>query len=280
MNRKALLMFPLLALLALAGCGDGGAANPQDALQTIRERDRLIVGVFTDKPPFGYVDEKGAYVGYDTDIAGYLAASLLGDAGKVEFVSVDPASRIPFLQSGKVDLILANMTVTEERAQVVDFTHPNLRVAVQALVRDDSGIEGFEQLAGRTVIVTTGTTADLWLTRNHPELKLLKFERTSLSLQALADRRGDAYMQDNIVLYGWARQNPGYRVLPEKLGGEAPIAPAVRKGNTQLQDWVSGELVRLIEDGTLRTLYDRYLRSQLPDDLDPAEVLVEAEPQG
>ena len=267
------LILPLLMLLGLGACG--GDAPSGDALQQIRERGRLVVGVFTDKPPFGYVDEQGKYRGYDTDLAGYLAASLFGDASKGEYVSVDPASRIPFLQSGKVDLVLANMTVTPERAQVVDFTHPNLRVAVQALVREDSGIERFEQLAGRTVIVTTGTTADLWLTQQHPELKLIKYERTSLSLQALADGRGDAYVQDNIVLYGWAKENPGYRVLDESLGEPAPIAPAVRKGNDQVRDWVSAEIRRLGEDGTLRQLYDRYLRPQLPDDLDPSNLLVE-----
>ncbi|RML92605.1 Glutamine/glutamate ABC transporter, periplasmic glutamine/glutamate-binding protein, partial [Pseudomonas syringae pv. maculicola] len=90
--------------------------------------------MFSDKPPFGFVNEQGQYVGFDTDLGKRFAKDLLGDEKKVEFVVVEPASRIPFLQSDKVDLILANMTVTPERAEAVDFTHPNLRVAVQALV--------------------------------------------------------------------------------------------------------------------------------------------------
>lgn len=260
-------------LLLLSGCG-GESQESKSSLESIRERGKLVAGVFTDKPPFGYVDEKGEFVGYDTDLAKLLAKRLLGDESKVEFVAVDPVSRIPMLQSGKVDLILANMTVTSERAEVVDFTHPNLQTAVQALVHADSGIERFEQLSGKPIIVTTGTTADLWLTQQGVA-NLAKYERTSLSLQALADRRGDAYVQDNIVLYGWAKERPGYRVLPDILGEVAPIAPAVRKGNQELNQWVSTQIAELIRDGELLRLYDQYLRQQLPDDLDPNEVLVQ-----
>lgn len=229
------LLAPLFGLALLAGCNKAdeppkpAAASPATSyLETIKARDKLIVGVFTDKPPFGFVDEKGRYVGFDTDIGRRLAKDLLGDENKVEFVAVEPASRIPFLQSDKVDLILANMTVTPERKEAVDFTNPNLRVAVQAIVADGSPVQKLDDLADKTIIVTTGTTADIWLTKNHPDWKLLKFEKNSESLQALATGRGDAYAQDNLILFSWAKQNPGYRVLPELLGDEAPIAPAVK----------------------------------------------------
>jgi hypothetical protein len=114
------------------------SAAPASYLDKIKARDKLIVGVFTDKPPFGFVNEAGRYVGFDTDIGRQFAKDLLGDENKVEFVAVEPASRIPFLQSDKVDLILANMTVTPERKEAVEFTNPNLKVAVQALVPQDS----------------------------------------------------------------------------------------------------------------------------------------------
>lgn len=282
MTLRSTLALPLLALGLLAGCDNASTAKAptaapadQGSLATIKARDKLIVGVFSDKPPFGFVDEKGQYVGFDTDLAKRFAKDLLGDERKVEFVSVEPASRIPFLQSDKVDLILANMTVTPERQQVVDFTHPNLKVAVQALVPADSPAQKLEDLKDKTLIVTTGTTADLWLTRNHPDWKLLKFEKNSESLQALANHRGDAYAQDNLVLYGWAKQHPGYRLLPDKLGAEAPIAPAVKKGNTELRDWVNGELTRLGQEHYLLKLYDQYVRAQLPEGTDPQAVIVE-----
>ncbi|MFB4392813.1 MULTISPECIES: transporter substrate-binding domain-containing protein [unclassified Pseudomonas] len=276
------LLAPLFGLALLAGCD-----KPQDAskpasaspatsyLETIKARDKLIVGVFTDKPPFGFVDASGRYVGFDTDIARRLAKNLLGDENKVEFVAVEPASRIPFLQSDKVDLILANMTVTPERKEAVDFTNPNLRVAVQAIVADASPVQKLDDLADKTIIVTTGTTADIWLTKHHPDWKLLKFEKNSESLQALANGRGDAYAQDNLILFSWAKQNPGYRVLPQRLGDEAPIAPAVKKGNTELRDWVNAELAKLGEEKFLLKLYDQYVRKELSDDTKPESVIVE-----
>ncbi|MDF0729406.1 transporter substrate-binding domain-containing protein [Pseudomonas entomophila] len=276
------LLAPLLGLALLAGCD-----KPQDAakpsstspatsyLETIKARDKLIVGVFTDKPPFGFVDASGRYVGFDTDIGRRFAKDLLGDENKVEFVAVEPASRIPFLQSDKVDLILANMTVTPERKEAVDFTNPNLRVAVQAIVAEGSAVQKLDDLADKTIIVTTGTTADIWLTKNHPDWKLLKFEKNSESLQALANGRGDAYAQDNLILFSWAKQNPGYRVLPELLGDEAPIAPAVKKGNTELRDWVNAELAKLGEEKFLLKLYDQYVRKELSDETKPESVIVE-----
>lgn len=284
MSFKTALVLPLIAFILMAGCDKPAEQKPvakaapspsSSYLETIKARDKLIVGVFSDKPPFGFVNEQGQYVGFDTDLGKRFAKDLLGDEKKIEFVVVEPASRIPFLQSDKVDLILANMTVTPERREAVDFTNPNLRVAVQALVPQASPVKTLDDLASKTTIVTTGTTADLWLTKNHPDWKVLKFEKNSESLQALANGRGDAYAQDNLVLFSWAKKNPGYRVLEQKLGDEAPIAPAVKKGNIELRDWVNTELARLGEEKYLLKLYDQYVRPELAEGTDPNAVIVE-----
>ena len=86
---------------------------------------------------------------------------------------------------------------------------------------------------------------------------------------------GYAYAQDNLVLFSWAKENPGYRVLPEKLGSEDPIAPAVKKGNIELRDWVNDRLAKLGEEKYLLKLYDQYVRDKLSADTDPNDVIVE-----
>ncbi|WP_426451893.1 transporter substrate-binding domain-containing protein [Paenibacillus sp. S-38] len=276
----------------LAGCGgqSGGstpAAGTSPAapaaskaegggyIQKIKDRGKLVVGVFTDKPPFGTVDEKGNPTGFENELAKRFAKDLLGDEWKIEFVTVEPASRIPYLQSDKVDLIVANMTVTEERKQAVDFTNPNLKVATQVLVKQNAGIGSLADLKGKKVIVTKGTTADIFLTKNRPDVELVKFDKNTESLQALKDGRGVAYAQDNIILFSWARKNPGFTVLPEKLEKEAPLAPAVKKGNTELRDWVNQELEKLGQEKYLLELYNKYVKEELGPETNPNDIIVE-----
>lgn len=274
-NNKVWRKWLLLGLLGLGAVQGVAQAEQSVTPQQIKERGKLIVGVFSDKPPFGFVDEKGQYVGFDTDLAKRFAKDLLGDASKIEFVVVEPASRIPYLQSNKVDLILANMTVTPERAQVVDFTNPNLKVATQVIVPAKSPIATLADLKGQQVIVTKGTTADIFLTKHRPDVNLIKFEKNSESLQALKDGRGAAYAQDNLVLFAWSKNNPGFRIITEKLEPDAPIAPAVKKGNTELQAWVNQELAALGKEKYLLKLYDQYIRKDLSPETNPADVIVE-----
>ncbi|WP_410513936.1 transporter substrate-binding domain-containing protein [Paenibacillus sp. BR2-3] len=287
------LLTLMMAFVVLSGCGnngangnsggkDGNASQGNSAekataggLQAIKDRGKLIVGVFSDKPPFGFTNEKGDYIGFDNDLAKRFAKDLLGDESKIEYVVVEPASRIPYLQSDKVDLILANMTVTDERAKQVDFTNPTMKVATQVLVSDSSGIQSLDGLKGKKIIVTKGTTADIFLTENRPDVELVRYEKNTESLQALKDGRGDGYAQDNFILIGWAKDNPGFHLVEENLEDVAPIAPAVKKGNIELRDWVNTELETLGKEKFLHQLYDTYVKDELGPDANPDEIVTE-----
>ena len=166
----ALLLAFVFVLASLAGCGKkestDSQAKTEDAgedkgiyrtLDEIKESGKLIVGVFSDKNPFGYVDENGDYQGYDV----YFAERMAEDLGvELEYVSTEPASRVEYLESGKVDVILANFTVTEERAQSVDFALPYMKVALGVVSPDDALITKPEDLEGKKLIVAKGTTAE------------------------------------------------------------------------------------------------------------------------
>ncbi|WP_242270002.1 transporter substrate-binding domain-containing protein [Bacillus cereus group sp. BfR-BA-01408] len=280
---KKFLTFIIIGLLSIlvVACGSNEkktektSAKPSGKIEEIKERGELVVAVFTDKPPFGYVDKDGKNVGFEIDMAKRFAKDLLGDESKVKFVPVEAASRIPYLQSDKVDFVLANMTATDERKKVVDFTNPHLKVAVQVLVKDGSPIQSVKDLEGKKVIVTKGTTADIYLTKNMKNVELIKFDKNTGALQALKDGRADAYAQDNLVLLSWANKNPGFHLLKDKLGGDDLIAIAVKKGNKEVHDWVNKELEKLGKENFLHTLYDKHLKEEFGPQISPESVITE-----
>ncbi|MDV6039559.1 transporter substrate-binding domain-containing protein [Bacillus sp. SM-B1] len=280
---KKLLTFIMIGLLSIlvVACGSNEkktektSAKPSGKIEQIKERGELVVAVFTDKPPFGYVDKDGKNVGFEIDMAKRFAKDLLGDESKVKFVPVEAASRIPYLQSDKVDFVLANMTATDERKKVVDFTNPHLKVAVQVLVKDGSPIQSVKDLEGKKVIVTKGTTADIYLTKNMKNVELIKFDKNTEALQALKDGRADAYAQDNLVLLSLANKNPGFHLLKDKLGGDDLIAIAVKKGNKEVHDWVNKELEKLGKENFLHTLYDKHLKEEFGPQISPESVITE-----
>lgn len=285
----ALALF-LVVLTLLTGCGgtdssSAGSASAQTSssgstaagsarsLEDIKSSGKVIIGVFSDKAPFGYVDEKGAYQGYDV----YFANRIGKDLGvKVEFVSVEPASRVEYLKTGKVDIILANFTVTEERAQSVDFALPYMKVALGVVSPDKSLITDVSQLNGKTLIVAKGTTAETYFTKNHPEVKLLKFDQYTETYNALLDGRGDAFSTDNTEVLAWALQNKGFTVGIESLGALDTIAPAVQKGNTGLLDWLNDEIKTLGKENFFHKDFEETLAPVYGKAVDPDSLVVES----
>ena len=263
-----------LSALALAGALAAGAvslptaadARPLDAVKAAGE---IVIGVFSDKAPFGYVDANGAYQGYDV----YFGNRLAMDLGvKVKYVSVDPASRVEFLVTDKVDVILANFTVTKERAEKVDFALPYMKVALGVVSPENALVKDVKELKGKTLIIAKGTTAETYFEKNHPEVKLQKYDQYADAYNALLDRRGDAFSTDNTEVLAWAIVNKGFKVGITSLGDLDTIAPAVQKGNKELLAWINEEIMKLGKEQFFHkdyaeTLAPVYGKTSNPDDL-------------
>lgn len=206
----------------------------------IKESGTINIGVFSDKSPFGYVDENGEYQGYDV----YLGNRIGKDLGvEINYVSTEAANRIEYLQTGKVDIILANFTVTEERAQEVDFALPYMNVALGVVSPEDAVITSLNEIgAGDEVIVISGTTAETYLTKNYPDIKLQKYDAYAEAKTAFENRNGVAWANDNTEVIAFAIENPGYEVGIPSLGSADTIAPAVTKGNASLLNWLNDEI--------------------------------------
>jgi len=259
---KKIAAFGLTAVASLGlltACGDNSgssaAAKGTDATSTgedkaiyrtldeIKESGTVNIGVFSDKSPFGYVDENGTYQGYDV----YLAERLGKDLGvKINYVSTEAASRIEYLKTGKVDIVLANFTVTPERAEEVDFALPYMNVALGVVSHDDHVITDLGQVtADEQIIVISGTTAETYLEKNNSDIKLQKFDTYAAAKSAFENGTGVAWANDNTEVIAFAKENKGYTVGIDSLGSADTIAPAVTKGNSTLLNWLNDEIKAL-----------------------------------
>lgn len=265
----SLISAALLLAAGLSACGSDAQKASFRSLDEIRNSGKIVIGVFSDKAPFGYVDENGEYQGYDI----YFAKRLAEDLGvEAEYVSTDPASRVEYALTGKADVILANFTVTEERAAQVDFALPYMKVKLGVVSPESDLITDVSQLDGKQLIVVKGTTAETYFEKNHPEVELQKYDEYADAYNALLDGRGDAFSTDNTEVLAWAIQNPGFAVGIDALGNADIIAPAVAKGNTTLLEWLNDEIEALGEESFFHadyaaTLVEVYGEAANPDNL-------------
>lgn len=291
----SILLTAVLSIGMLSGCGSsstadssaeetteqGAEASAEESgvkartLDEIKADGTIKIGVFSDKNPFGYIDENGELQGYDVYFAKRIGQDLLGSEDAVEFVYTEAANRAEYLQSGKVDIILANFTVTDERKEQVDFALPYMKVALGVVSPDSALIKDVEELNGKNLIVVKGTTAETYFSENYPDVNLIKFDEYQEAYDALLDGRGDAFSTDNTEVLAWALQNPGFSVGIDSLGSLDAIAPAVQKGNTELKDWIDNEIKTLAEENFFHADYEETLRPVYGDSADPESLVVE-----
>ena len=290
MKKKILGVLLAVGIIAgvIAGCGNSnttqnGAENASQAsatakartLDEIKKSGKIKIGVFSDKNPFGYVDENGKVQGYDVYFAKRIAKDLLGSEDAVDLVYVEAASRVEYLKSAKVDITLANFTVTDERKEQVDFALPYMKVALGIVSPQKAEITDVNQLKGKKLIVVKGTTAETYFSKNYPDVTLVKFDEYQEAYDALLDGRGDAFSTDNTEVLAWAKQNKGFVVGVESLGDIDTIAPAVQKGNTELLNWLNDEIKTLAKEKFFHKDFDETLKSVYGDSIDPENLVVE-----
>ena len=276
MKKGLVCLMSLLVTLVFVACQTSSVSDSQSQARTveeIKESGKIMIGVFSDKKPFGYVDSNGDYQGYDV----YFGNRIAKDLGvEVEYVPVEAASRVEYLVSNKVDIILANFTVTEERKEKVDFTLPYMKVALGVVSPESQLITDVEQLNGKTLIVSKGTTAETYFTENYPDVNLLKFDQYSEAYNALLDGRGDALSTDNTEVLAWALENEGFKVGIESLGNVDTIAAAVQKGNQDLLDWINHEIVELGKEDFFHAAYEETLAPVYGEAATPDNIVIES----
>lgn len=248
-----------LAIVALIGSLFTVNYAHADRLDDIEKRGQIKIAVFDSNPPFGYVDEKNnKIVGLDVDYANAIAKAL---NVKVELVPTNPANRIPLLTSQKADLIVANFTVTEERAKTVDFSLPYFATGQKFIARRGV-LKTTDDLKNIRIGADKGTVMEITLREKYPSAKVISYDDTPFAFAALRNGVVQAITQDDAKLIGLLanvpeQQRADFEISPFSITKEYQ-AIGLPKGETRLKEKLNQILLKLEADGEAVTIYNRW----------------------
>ncbi|WP_415873130.1 glutamate ABC transporter substrate-binding protein [Brochothrix thermosphacta] len=259
MTMKKKLIFILMTLsLFLVGCGKQVA--DQSSSERIQTKPTITWGVKTDTRLFGLTNiATGEIEGFDIDIAKALTKEIGGKDAKAVFVEVTSKTRIPLLKNGNIDAIIATMSITDERKQVVDFSDVYFDGGQSLLVKKGSKIRSIKDLdADTTVLAVKGSTSAINIRKSAPDAKILELENYSEAFTALKSNQGDVMTTDSGILYGMVAQDKNYAVVGGNFTDE-PYGIAVNKGQKDFVKELNVALKTIKENGTYQKLYDKWI---------------------
>ena len=224
---KRIVLVLLFMCLVFSGCGKKKTAS--DDLSRIEQKGKIIVGVRDDASPFGFRDKNGVLVGYDIDLARILAQNILGNSSAVEFVPVTASNRIMKLNSGEVDCLIATMSITNQRQQILDFSMPYYMAGQAILVRSTSKATSLRDFEGNKLIIVYGSTSERNLRSNVPEVTVLGYKTYNDAYKALKSGKAEGIVADDTILLNFAFNDKSVKLLPKRYSKE-PYAIAFRKG--------------------------------------------------
>jgi ABC-type amino acid transport substrate-binding protein len=258
-----------LALVFLLS--SAGSAAAETTLEKIGRTGSLVVGTRRGSPPFGFIDRNNQWGGFSVDLARLVHANVekkLGKPVKFELRESTPATRIPLLISGAVDLIAGTMTITRARRDSLDFSVVFFVTGAQFLVKKGSPIKGLRDIAGRRIGAQQGSTNEKILREKHPPAQLVVFPDQPAAFTALVQGTIDAFTNDGVQLAGLKAKapNPGEWDVVGEFYTYEPYGMAMRKNDSDFRNLVDFTLMEAIESGEYQKLYDKWFgpRGEVP----------------
>ena len=254
MKKILAFIFSLVIVVTLCACTAKKEDETPNLYEEIIKRNKLIVGVNSAVRPFGYTTPNGELDGFDVDLAKLLAKHILGSETKLEVVPVNPTSRIRILNTKKVDIVIATMTITPQRQMVVDFSIPYYIAGQALMVRSESKINSIADLKGKTAIVIFGSTAEQNIRLLAPETKIIGYKSYDEGYKALKNKKGDAITTDDTILWDYAIKDASVKLLPKRYTKE-PYGIALRKSDSkELKEKIDSVLEYLLKTGQINQL--------------------------
>jgi polar amino acid transport system substrate-binding protein len=210
----------------------------------VKNRKRWVIGTKCDFSPFGYIDVQGRNAGYDVEVGRQFAELAFGKSNRVSFVCVTTPSRIPALQSKRVDIIISTLTWTRARTEVIDFSIPYYGATGRLAVNRSSTINSLGDLSGKTVVTTRGALYAPWTKLCLKGASLLEVDSPASAILAVKNGQADTFMFDDAYLLGVATQDRDIRLTKDKFL-QIPWGIGIRKGDAVTKRWVDAALRRL-----------------------------------
>jgi glutamate transport system substrate-binding protein len=226
----------------------------------IVDRGKMVVGVKYDVPLFGLLDPVSREVdGFDVALAKEIAKELGLEEDQVEFIEAISANRIPFLQEDRADLIISTMTINAERKTQIEFSRPYYLAGQSILIEaDNTAINGIDDLNGKQVCSVQGSTSEKNVVAKAPQAQLLSLETYSACVSAMKDGRVEAVSTDDIILAGFAATDSDLKLVGGQFTQEL-YGVGIKKGATDMAEFVSGVIGDMLEDGRWEDMYEEYL---------------------
>lgn len=262
-----------VALVGLSGVASAREAEPFAAEQKglpplpaeIKERKRLNIAVKCDAPPFGYIGARSQNAGFDVEIAKWFSRFAFGKSNRVTYTCVTTPAREPAITTGRVDMVVATFTYTQDRDTRIDFSRAYYKSTGRLLVPNNSAIRSTADLAGKTVVTTSGSVYDSWMKNCFKDTKVLVTDSFTNALIAFRDGRADAFMWDDTVLLGIAVTDRNYKLTSGDAFLPLPYGIGIKQGNTELKAWIDSRLNLMKK----RDLFFPILKNTVP----PAQVV-------
>ena len=248
MKKLLALMLALLMAFALVGCGE----------EATEETNVLVMGTNAAFPPYEMVDENGAIIGIDAEIAAAIAEKM-GKTLEIKDMAFD--SLITAVSSGSVDVVLAGMTVTEERMEAVNFSDSYATGIQVVIVAEGSEIASIDDLAGKKIGVQTGTTGDIYCAGDYGEDAVARYDNGALAVQALQNGQVDCVVIDNEPAKAFVEANEGLKILETEYAVEN-YAAAIAKDNAELLEAFNAALAELKAEGKIDEIVGKYISAE------------------
>ncbi len=258
MKKNIWIALLLVVVMALAACGTGSTAATEaaatEAADTEKDENTLVMATNASFPPYEFY-ENNKIVGIDAEVADAIAKKL-GMTLRIDDMEFN--SIIAAVSTGKADMGMAGMTVTEDRLASVDFSTSYAKGIQSIIVKEGSPVTDVDGLEGKKIGVQLSTTGDIYASGDYGEGNVMRFNKGADAVLALTQDKVDAVIIDNEPAKSYVAANEGLVILDTKYA-EEDYAIAFAKDKTELRDKVDQALKELISDGTVQSIVDKYI---------------------